>query len=111
MIVNQLVLAPQFTEETAYRVLEERVVNIVEINLKSKKLQLFLCFTTGADILPVSLRLTFNGNTNEEMMAPIGHTCKEEFEVSRFITSLEQFSTIMDNILRKSESTFALNII
>ena len=107
-------LAPQFTEETVYRGLEERVVNIVEMyigNLKSEKLQLFLRFTTGADVLPASLRLTFNGNTNEEMMAPIGHTCTEEFEVSRFVASLEQFSTIMDNILLNSESTFALNII
>ena len=107
-------LAPQFTEETVYRGLEERIVNIVEMyigNLKSEKLQLFLRFTTGAGVLPASLRLIFNGNTNEEMMAPIGHACTEEFEVSRFIASLEQFSTIMDNILLNSESTFALSII
>ena len=102
-------LAPQYTEETVNRGLEERVVSIVEMyiaNLKFEKLQLFLCFTTGADILPASLRLTFNGNTNEEMMVPIGHTCTEEFEVSRFITSLEQFSTIMDNILLNSENAW-----
>ena len=46
-------LAPQFTEETVYRGLEEIVVNIVEIyigNFKSKKLHLFLRFTTSADI-------------------------------------------------------------
>ena len=65
-------------------------------NLKSEKLQFFL---------------RFNGNTNEEMMAPIGHTCTEEFEVSRFITFLEQLSRIMDKILLNSENTFALNII
>ena len=44
MIVNQLVLAPQFTEETAYRGLEERVVDIVEINLKSKKITIVFVF-------------------------------------------------------------------
>ena len=106
-------LAPQFTEETVYRGLEEIVVNIVEMyigNLKSKKLHLFLRFTTSAEILPGSLRLTFNGNTNEEMMVPIGRTCTEEFDVSRFSASLKQFSTIMDSILLNSESTFSLNI-
>ena len=57
------------------------------------------------------MSLRFNGNTNEEMMAPIGHTRTEEFEVSRFITFLEQLSRIMDKILLNSENTFALNII
>ena len=57
------------------------------------------------------MSLRFNGNTNEEMMVPIGHTCTEEFEVSRFITFLEQLSRIMDKILLNSENTFALNII
>ena len=52
-------------------------------NFKSGKIQLFLRFTTSAEMLPASLRLTFIGNTNEEMMAPTRHTCTEEFEVSR----------------------------
>ena len=53
-------LAPQFTETTVSKGLDEIVVNIVEMyigNLKSKKLHLFLRFTTSAKILPGSLRL------------------------------------------------------
>ena len=104
-------LAPQFTEETVYRGLEEIVVNIVEMyigNLKSEKLHQFFRFTTGGDTLPGSLRLTFNGNTNEEMMTPCfkENSNHSKDKIINIFDELNNASTLKDDFKQPCNEAF-----
>ena len=78
-------------------------------SMNSDETKEFLTFVTGAEILPKRLGVEFNGNTNGELMLPVGHLCSREIELSRYIPSYTVLSkNIATAVQDESVRRFAL---
>ncbi len=68
-------------------------------SLSRADLMVFLRFVSGAEIMPGSIIVEFNGESNQELMIPIAHTCATSIHLSRFFLAYESLATNLKNLI------------
>ena len=90
-------------EENEWRVpMEERVAHFLNtflVSLNQRDLLAFVRFVSGSEVLPPSILVKFNSESNEEMMAPSAHTCSISLHVSRYFLTYQSLESIFKNLL------------
>ena len=91
----------KYTDDDFAQVHEERVAGYLQMfltSLSQEDLMVFLCFISGAEIMPASIIVEFNGESNEEQMIPTAHTCATSIHLSRFFLTYESLATNLKNL-------------
>lgn len=81
---------------------EERFAGFLQMFLTSLpevNLMVFLRFVSGAEIMPGSIIVEFNGESNQEQMIPTAHTCATSIHLSRFFLTYESLATNLKNLI------------
>lgn len=90
-------------DDNQWRVpMEERVADFLQtflVSLNQRDLLSFVRFVSGCEILPQSILVEFNSESNEEMMAPSAHTCSVSLHVSRYFLTYQSLESIFKNLL------------
>ena len=82
--------------------MEERVADFLQtflVSLNQRDLLAFVRFVSGCEILPQSILVEFNSESNEEMMAPSAHTCSVSLHISRYFLTYQSLELIFKNLL------------
>lgn len=96
-------ILPVFSDDPVLREIEEHVFDFLQVYLRScsrDTIVNFLRFVTGSATLLGTIRVTFNGVTEEELMFPRSSTCARQLILSRYIQDFAFFSVVMNNLLQ-----------
>eukprot|EP00794_Sanderia_malayensis_P007518 gene7518-8351_t len=92
----------KYSDNDTQYALEERVAGFLQtflVSLGRNDIMSFVRFVSGCEILPASIQVEFNGESNEEMMIPSAHTCSISLHISRYFLTYQSLQSVFKNLL------------
>eukprot|EP00794_Sanderia_malayensis_P007613 gene7613-8453_t len=92
----------KYSDNDMQYALEERVAVFLQtflVSLGRNDIMSFVRFVSGCEILPASIQVEFNGESNEEMMITSAHTCSISLHISRYFLTYQSLQSVFKNLL------------